>query len=181
MRHAHWCPPSKSRPKWLRLGEGAVGKLCILEHGCDACLLTARKTAGGECFLGAALALLAAGVLRINDLFAQSLMHRDVVEVTEGVLQLLQSGHETVPSPHSLLAGKRAAKELRGVPEFLGLNAHLMSTLWVELLELRTRFQNLLPASPQLVGGGADNRLLSQQAAEIVSAARPVAGFDPAR
>src|SRR5262245_46832724 len=98
-----------------------------------------------------------------------------------GVLQLLQSGHETVPSPHSLLAGKRAAKELRGVPEVLGLNAHLMSTLWVELLELRTRFQNLLPASPQLVGGGADDRLLSQQAAEIVSAARPVAGFDPAR
>src|SRR6516162_10168333 len=108
-------------------------------------------------------------------------MHRDVVQVTEGVLQLLQSGHETVPSPHSLLAGKRAAKEFRGVPEFLGLNAHLMSTRWVELLELRTRFQNLLPASPELVGGSTDNRLLSQQAAEIVRVARPVAGFDPAR
>src|SRR5262249_36857057 len=123
----------------------------------------------------------AAGVVHINDLFAQSLMHRDVVQVTEGVLQLLQSGHETVPSPHSLLAGERAAKEFRGVPEFLGLNAHLMSTLWVELLELRTRFQNLLPASPELVGGSTDNRLLSQQAAEIVRVARPVAGFDPAR
>src|SRR5262249_59492611 len=104
-------------------------------------------------------------------------MHRDVVQVTEGVLQFLQSCHETVPSPHSLLPGKRAGEKFRGVPEFLGLNAHLVSTLWVELLEPRTRFQNLLPAPPQLVGGSTDNRLLSQQAAEIVGVARPVAGF----
>src|SRR5262245_43011245 len=108
-------------------------------------------------------------------------MHRDVVEVTDGVLQFLQSGHETLPSPHSLLAGERAAKEFRGVPEFLGLNAHLMSTLGVELVELRARFQNLLPAPPQLIGGSRHNRLLSQQAAEIVGVARPVAGFNPAR
>src|SRR6516164_9045625 len=111
---------------------------------------------------GPAFALFAAGVVHVNDLLAQSLMHRDVVEVTESVLQLLQSGHETVPSPHSLLARKRAGKEFRSVPKFLGLNAHLMSTLRVGLLELCTRFQNLLPASPQLVGGGTDNRLLSQ-------------------
>src|SRR6516165_2540328 len=49
--------PSKSRPKWLRLSEGAVGKHCILEHRCDACLLTARKTSRSKCFIGAALAL----------------------------------------------------------------------------------------------------------------------------
>src|SRR5262249_40988685 len=61
------------------------------------------------------------------------------------------------------------------------LNGQRMSTVWVELVELRTRFQNLLPASPQLVGGSTDNRLHSQQAAEIVGIARPVAGFDPAR
>src|SRR5215813_7727830 len=103
---------SKSRPKWLRLSEGVVGKLRILEHGCDPRLLTAGKTTRGECLLGAVLVLLAAGVLRINDLFAQPLMHRDVVQVTEGVLQFLQSDHEILPSPHSLLAGKRAAKEL---------------------------------------------------------------------
>src|SRR5262245_47730285 len=173
--------PSKSRPKWLRLSEGAVGTLRILKHRCDARLLTARKTTRSECLLGAAFALLAAGVLRTNDLFAQSLMHRDVVQVTEGVLQFLQSCHETFPSPHSLLARKGAAKEFRGVPKLLGLNAHLVSTLWVELVELRTRFQNLLPAPPQLVGGSTDNRLLSQQAAEIVGVARPVAGFNPAR
>src|SRR5262245_32000780 len=46
---------SKSRPKWLRLNEGAVGKLRILEHGRDARLLTARKTSRSECLLGAAL------------------------------------------------------------------------------------------------------------------------------
>src|SRR5262245_812760 len=152
---------SKSRPKWLRLSEGTVGTLRILEHGCDARLLTARKTTRSECLLGAALALLAAGVLRINDLFAQSLMHRDVLQLTQGILQCLQSGHETFPSPHSFLAGERAAKEFRGVPEFLRLNAHLMSTLWVELVELRARFQNLLPAPPQLVGGSTHNRLFS--------------------
>src|SRR5215470_17823249 len=101
--------PSKSRPKWLRLSEGAVGTLCILEHGRDARLLTAGKASGGECLLGAAFALFAAGVVHINDLLAQSLMHRDVVEVTKGVLQLLQSCHEALSSPHSLLAGERAA------------------------------------------------------------------------
>src|SRR5262249_27824297 len=58
---------------------------------------------------------------------------------------------------------------------------HLMSTLGVELVELRARFQNLLPAPPQLVGGSRRNRLLAQQAGEIVGVARPVAGFDPAR
>src|SRR5262245_54749330 len=56
-----------------------------------------------------------------------------------------------------------------------------MSTLWVELVELRACFQNLLPAPPQLGGGTRHNRLLSQQAGEIVGAARPFAGFDPAR
>src|SRR5262249_61133581 len=56
-----------------------------------------------------------------------------------------------------------------------------MSTLWVELVELRARFQNLLPAPPQLVGGGRHNRLLSQQAVEVVGTAGPVAGLNPAR
>src|SRR5262249_24390167 len=172
---------SKSRPKWLRLSEGAVGTLCILEHGCDARLLAARKTTGSKCLLDASLPLLAAGVLRVNDPFAQSHMHRDVVEVTEGVLQLLQSGHELLPSPHSLLAGERAGKDFRGVPELLGLNAHLMSTRWVEFVELRARFQNLLPAPPQLGGGSRRSRLLSQQAGGIVCTARPVAGLNPAR
>src|SRR5262249_60406318 len=82
---------SKSRPKWLRLSEGAVGALSIREHGCDARLLTARKTTRSECLLGAALSLFPASILRINDLFAQSLMHRDVVQVAKGVLQFLQT------------------------------------------------------------------------------------------
>src|SRR6516165_7396143 len=56
-----------------------------------------------------------------------------------------------------------------------------MSTLRVEPVQLRARFQNLLPAPPQLVGGSRHNRLLAQQAGEIVGAARPVAGLDPAR
>src|SRR6516225_5365762 len=56
-----------------------------------------------------------------------------------------------------------------------------MSTLGVELAELRARFQNLLPALPQLGGGSRHNRLLSQQAGRIVGAARPVAGLNPAR
>src|SRR6516165_10868393 len=56
-----------------------------------------------------------------------------------------------------------------------------MSTLWVELVELRARLQNLLPASPQLVGGSRHKRLLAQQADEIVGAARPLPGLDPAR
>src|SRR5437763_2079135 len=110
---------SKSRPKWLRLGKGAVGTLRILEHRCDASFLTARKTTGSECLLGAALALLAAGVLRINDPFGQSLMHRDVVQVTECVLTFLQSGYETLPSPRCFLPTERAGKEFRCVAEFL--------------------------------------------------------------
>src|SRR5262249_57693304 len=84
---------SKSRPKWLRLSEGVVGKLRILEHGCDARLLTAGKTTRGECLLGAVLVLLAAGVLRINALFAQPPMHPAFFPPTPPVLHLLQSDH----------------------------------------------------------------------------------------
>jgi hypothetical protein len=80
---------SKS-PKWLRLSESAVGTLRILEHGCDTRLLTARKTTGGERLLGAALALFTTGVLRIDDPFGQSLMHRDVVQVTKGVNRTME-------------------------------------------------------------------------------------------
>src|SRR5262249_43535429 len=54
-----------------------------------------------------------------------------------------------------------------------------MPPLGVELAELRTRLQNLLPASPELVGGSTHNRLFSH-AGEMVGIARPVAGFDPA-
>src|SRR5262249_43533361 len=78
-------------------------------------------------------------------------------------------------------SGEGAGKEFRGVPELLGLETHLMPPLGVELAQWRTRFQNLLPAPPQLVGGSAYNRLFSQQAREIVGVARPVAGLDPAR
>src|SRR5262245_12002743 len=102
--------PSKSRPKWLRFSEGAVGPFCILEHGRGARLLTAGKTPRGEGLLGAAFALLAAGVVHINDLFAQSLMHRDVVEVTEDVLQLLQSCHETFRRRVAFLPGNAPPK-----------------------------------------------------------------------
>src|SRR5262245_19732963 len=56
-----------------------------------------------------------------------------------------------------------------------------MSTQWVELVELHARFQNLLPASPQLGGGSRHNRLLSQQAGGIVGTPRPVADLNPAR
>jgi len=76
----------KSRPKWLRLSEGTVGTLCILEHRSDTRLLTAGKTAGGECLLGAASRLIAASILRVDDPFRQTLMHGNVVQVTKGVL-----------------------------------------------------------------------------------------------
>ena len=39
---------SMSRPKRLRLCEVAVGTLRILEHGCDACLLTAGEIAAAR-------------------------------------------------------------------------------------------------------------------------------------
>src|SRR5262245_41741765 len=76
----------QSRPKWLRLSEGPVGTVRILEHECNTRLLAARKTTSSECLLGAALALLTTVVLRIDDPFAQSLMDRDIVQVTEGIL-----------------------------------------------------------------------------------------------
>ena len=60
---------SKSLPKWLCLAEGAVRTLRVFEHGCDAGLLTARKTTGSECLLGAAFTLLAAGVMSIDETF----------------------------------------------------------------------------------------------------------------
>jgi hypothetical protein len=72
----------KSRPKWLRLSEQTVGTLRILEHRSDARLLTAGKTASGECLLGAASTLLAAGILRDDDSFGQFLMHGNVVQGT---------------------------------------------------------------------------------------------------
>src|SRR6266511_3678112 len=172
---------SKSLPKWLCLAEGAVRTLRVFEHGCDAGLLTARKTSGSECLLGAAFTLLAAGVMRIDEAFGQSLMHRDVVQVPEGVLQFLQAGHETLASARGFLAEECAGKKFRGVAELLGLNAHLMSTLWVEHVQLRPHFHNLLPASPQLVDGSRHNRLFSQRTREIVGTARPAASLDPGR
>src|SRR5262245_54952284 len=79
-------PVRKSRPKWLRLSECTVSTLCILEHRSDTRLLTAGKTAGGECLLGAASTLIAVSILRLDDPFRQALMHGNVVQVTKGVL-----------------------------------------------------------------------------------------------
>src|SRR4029077_2304479 len=58
---------AKSRPKWLRLGEGTVGALRVLEHVGDARFLAAGEATGGEGLLGADRPLLAAGVLGMND------------------------------------------------------------------------------------------------------------------
>jgi hypothetical protein len=61
--------------------------LRILEHGSYARLLTAGKTAGGECPPGAASTPLAASILRVNDPFRQSFVHGNVIQVTKRVLQ----------------------------------------------------------------------------------------------
>ena len=107
-------------------------------------------------------------------------MHRDIVQVAESILQFLECGDERFPPPPRFLAGERAGKEFRGVAELLGLQAHLVPPFGIEFAEARARFQNLFPASPQLVGGRAHDRLFSQQAGEVVGVAGPVAGFDPA-
>src|SRR5262249_60358720 len=101
-------------------------------------------------------------------------MNCDVVQLTEGVLQFLQSGHEAPASPRSFLAREGAGKEFRGIPELLGLQTHFMPPLGGELAQPRARFQDLPPTSPQLGGGSADTRLFSQHERWIVGPVRRV-------
>src|SRR5258708_5914315 len=56
-----------------------------------------------------------------------------------------------------------------------------MPPLGVELAQLRTRFQKLLPASPQLVGGSPDTRLFWPEGCGCVGVAAPGAGYERAR
>ena len=52
----------------------------------------------------------AAGVMRIDDAFGQSLVHCDVVQVAEGVLQLLQAATKFFRRRVAFLPGKAPAK-----------------------------------------------------------------------
>src|SRR3984893_4264091 len=77
-------------PEGFCLCEDAVGTFCVPEHRRGARLLTTRKAAGGERFLGAASASLTAGVLHIDGSLRQCLVDGNVIQVAERILQFLQ-------------------------------------------------------------------------------------------
>src|SRR5260370_17679181 len=92
-----------SGPEWLHFCEDAIGTHCVPEHGRSACLLAARKAAGGKRLLGAASASLVAGRLLVDDPLRQRLMDRNVIQVAERILQLCQCRNQILPPSHRSL------------------------------------------------------------------------------
>jgi hypothetical protein len=103
------------------LEKAACACSASLEHGRDARLLASRQAAGGECPLGTTATPLAAGVLVVDELLRQVLVHRDVTR-----------------------------KKFRRVTEFLGLDAQSMPPLRIQSIQVLAPFHNCLQPAAQL-------------------------------
>ena len=77
-----------SHPERLRVGEGGISSLRLLEHGRNPRLLAARQAANDG--LPDAVAMpLATSILIVAELLQQFLVHCDVVELAKRILKLL--------------------------------------------------------------------------------------------
>src|SRR6266702_3162798 len=174
-------PLHRSRPKWFRFGKAAIGLLGVLQHRADARLLATGEAAGGECLLGATSPSLSASVSSVDHPLGQFLVHLDVVEVAERVLQLFQPRHEFLPAPRGFLAGERAGEEFRRIAQLLCPNAQLVAAEGIELVELCALFENLFPVPAQRCCGCGGNRPFTQRAGGRSVVMHPITGFDPGR
>ena len=173
--------PRRRRPAWKSIwaddGEGGgelrpepldLGQLSIGIDRCGQCRINARifvphQHARGESAFAAHAPAPHAG--RADEL----LVHRDVVEIAECILQRFERRLESFAPLRGPLARKQAAEEFRCVADLLGLDSQLMAALRIEPRDRFAFSADLLPAPVQLAGGGN----LDRDLADVTSSGRP--------
>src|ERR1700730_5878112 len=132
-RHLSWTPsPTRAyqlAPEGFCLCEDAVGTFCVPEHRRGARLLTTKKAAGGERFLGAASASLIRGVLHIDDSLRQCLVDGNVSQVAERILQFLQCRNEFLTPSYCFLVGESVGEELPRLTKFFRASGERITAL----------------------------------------------------
>src|SRR5215471_11754182 len=105
LRSSKRCRPHARSPERLRLEQRRGGPARVVEHGLEAGILVAGQQAGCVGALAAGASSLGPPIeARIRS--DKVLVHRDVVEIAEGVLQLLELRHEALAPPGRLSSGK---------------------------------------------------------------------------
>src|SRR6266699_1373367 len=167
-------------PEWPDLAQGRTGIGRLLERGLEACIFAAGQQSRREGALtvraSASSPQAQPGIRR-----DQAFVHRDIVEITETILQRLEPGQKCLLSLRCLLARKQAGEEFGCVAGLLAPNAQLVPAARVELPQYLAFVAELLPAPPQLRGSECRNRNAAAIPDEIVLRLRPLPGLQPGR
>src|SRR5258708_18034542 len=145
-------------PIWLYFHEFPVGMLCRGQQRFEPRFLVPRQQAGGEYASGRAARSTGR---RLCNPGCELLMHGDIVQIAEAILQVFQNGEKTLAMLFDLLSRKHRFVKLRGVPQFFGLDPKLVPRAGIEFCQLSASFPDFLPAARELLTRLDFNRLLA--------------------
>src|SRR5690349_15001703 len=110
-------------PERLDLRKLRIGPPRLVHQRSEARFLAPGQPAGGECLSGADTLELVTRVVTLDELFRQLLVHADIVEIAERILQPLEGSGKIAPTLRLLLARKGAGEEFRRIAQLLDVNA----------------------------------------------------------
>src|SRR5215468_8480994 len=108
------------------------------------CLFAAAQPAGCESLPGLIVEAFARRG-RTNEGSAESLIHRDVVQIAQASLQSLQARYKSLASAPSVLSGEDVSEKFAGVAKFLCCDPQLVSLLRIECVDVFSPFYQFLP------------------------------------
>src|SRR5262245_53539324 len=132
-----------------------------------SCFLTPGQQAGGK------------SAFRRNSARNQALVHRNVIQIAESILQSSKRRHEFLLPFYGFFVLKQSTEKLGRVAQFFHLNAQFVAFVGIELRKLFSPLARLAPSSSQLLCSENFDRNLAPASCQVVSRVRPAAALKP--
>src|SRR5262245_39718185 len=159
--------PVGSSPRRLGLDELCITVNRVRQRLVLACFLSPGQEPGGK------------SAFRRSSTGNQALIHRNVIQIAESILQSFQRRHELLlPSPGFLVL-KQFTEKLGRVAQFFNLNAQFVTFVGIELCKLFSPLAHLAPSPSQLLCSESLDRNLAPASYQIATRVRPAAALKP--
>src|SRR5262245_44281954 len=166
-----WTSPSEkpvgSSPKRLRLDKLCITVIRGRQRLVLACFLTPGQQPGGK------------GAFRRSRTGNQALIHRNVIQIAESILQSFQRRHEFLLPSHGFFVSKQSTEKLGRVAQFFHLNAQSMTFVRIELCKLFSPLAHSAASPSQLLCGENLDRNLDPASYETICRVGPAATLKP--
>src|SRR5262245_41609603 len=156
-----------SSPKRLRLDELCITVKRVRQRLVLACFLSPGQQPGRK------------SAFRRSSIGNQALIHRNVIQIAQPILQSFKRRHKFLLLSHGFLVLKQSTEKLGRVAQFFHLNAQFVTFVGIELRKLFSPLAYFAPSPSQLLCRENLDRNLAASSYQIVSRVYPVAALKP--